>query len=52
VNKNRSIRGAAETNLIVTHDVKEKDLELFKKHGSKMEDKGKRKEMGAQNMPF
>jgi hypothetical protein len=46
-------QGAAEAKLTVKHDIKDqKELEFFKKHVSKMEEKGKRKEMGAQNMPF
>lgn len=46
-------QGAAEAKLTVKHDIKDqKELEIFKKHVSKMEEKGKRKEMGAHNMPF
>ena len=45
-------QGAAETNLIVTHDVKENDLEKFKKHVAQMGKDSEREEMGAQNMPF
>jgi hypothetical protein len=41
---------ATETNLTVTHKIKDPDK--FAKHVKKMEDDGKRKEMGAQNSPL
>ncbi len=44
------VQGAEEVDLVVTHDVI--DPEKFRQHVMAMEAMGKRKEMGAKNMPF
>jgi hypothetical protein len=36
----------------VQHEVKEENFEKFKKHVEAMEASGKRKEMGAKNLPY
>jgi acylphosphatase len=36
----------------VQHEVKEENFEKFKKHVETMEASGKRKEMGAKNLPY